>query len=174
MYMPGTHQAGETEFVHPLQDLIFTPKYRRGLLLELRHTLFSLDKQIVDKCNVYLAQPDTGSMLHQNVLTYMQGNHTRRPMFVAVCILDKVLSNPNFLQEFYILLVIFLQFTDIAKKEVAKHTLEPIFTRFFYCNPNFYSRFKTFVPGALPMQTVNQFIRNEMSLLLVATSVLMH
>jgi hypothetical protein len=155
---------------HPLQDLVFNPVLRRAILSELRHCLFVLDKKLIDRCKLYASQcKDTTMMEYQAARSYMTDNFTRRPLFIAVHAIDLVLANPNFLREFYLVLVVMLQFRDQVKLHTAPRTLEPVFRRFF-ASPSFYSRFQTFMPGSDPLQSVDEFIREEFSLLLLATS----
>ena len=168
-YMPG-HSTAQTDhpLEHPLQDIIFNAGLRRNVLLELRHALFVLDQDLIDKCNAFVeTKPDTTTMLYQSARSYMTDNFTRRPLFIAVHAIDLVLANPNFLREFFLVLVVFLQFHDQVKRHLAPHTLEPVFRRFF---SGFYDRFRTFMPGSDPMQSVDEFIRSEFSLLLMASS----
>jgi len=169
--MPGSHSASPANCLeHSLQDLVLIPALRRTLLQELRHCLFELDRELVDRCKAYLeGSPDEASMLYQTARSYMSEKYTRRPLYIAVHAIDTVLANPNFLREFYLILVVFVQFKDLAKKTVATHTLAPIFVRYFH---TFYSRFHTFMPGSARLQTVDAFIRSEFSLLLIATSIL--
>lgn len=171
--MPGESEpvAGHC-LEHPLEELIFNSSRRRDVLLELRHCLFVLDQQLIDKCKTYLENdPDTSSMVYQSARSYMTNNFMRRPLFIAVHAVDLVLANPNFLREFFLVLVVFLQMTDQVKLHLAPKTLEPVFRRYF-ASPSFYDRFQTFMPGSDPLQSVDMFIHAEFSQLLIATSLL--
>lgn len=171
--MPGfSEPVSGHVLAFPLQELIFNPLLRRNVLLELRHCLFVLDQRLIDKCRLYLANdPDTSSMQYQSARSYMTDNFMRRPLFIAVHSIDLVLANPNFLREFFLVLVVFLQMTDQVKLHLAPKTLEPIFRRYF-ASPSFYSRFQTFMPGSEHLQSVDAFIHAEFSQLLIATSLL--
>lgn len=165
--IPGTLEKGPDIFGTSLENLILDPIQRRNLLLELKRAILLLDREIVDICTEYLKNPDEESMIFRAASTYLRENITRRPLFVVAHTLSKVLANPNFLQEFYLILMIFVQFKDIAKEMVAPFTLQPIYLRFF---SGFYARFSTFVPGASKLQTADDFIRNEFMLLLTCIS----
>lgn len=169
--MPGESQPVYGHCLEfPLQELIFNSTRRREVLIELRHSLFVLDQMLIDKCRSYVKNdPDTSSMVYQSARSYMTDNFMRRPLFIAVHAIDLVLANPNFLREFFIVLVVFLQMTDQVKNHVAPKTLEPVFRRFF-ASPSFYSRFQTFMPGNDNLQSVDAFIHAEFSQLLIATS----
>jgi hypothetical protein len=166
-YIPGSSEKGEEIFGTSLENLILDPNHRRNILLELRRFVLLLDKEIVDLSHEYLNAPDEESMIFRAASTYLRENMTRRPLFVVAHTLSTVLANPNFLQEFYLILMIFVQFKDVAKEMVAPFTLKPIYLRFFN---GFYHRFTTFVPGASKLQTVDDFIRNEFMLLLTCIS----
>ena len=159
-------------FDQPLSDLILSHTSRRIILRELHSTLTELDREIEKRCNDYLSDPskmDESSMLYQTARNYASANLSRRPLIVALKTIEAVLGNPNFLREYYIILVIFVQFKDVVKSHVAPHTLEPVFRRYFN---DFYFRFQTFTPGSKKMQTAEQFIQAEFSLLLTAISIM--
>jgi hypothetical protein len=172
MAMPGANPSEGTNVLsHNLFDLVLSPEIRRKILLELRHCLFELDRRIVEISQAYLNDnPDESSMRYQTSRSYLSENYSRRPLFVAAKTVDGVLENPCFLREFYLVLVVFLQFKDVVKKYVAPNTLEPVFRRYF-CAVPFYTRFITFTPNATRMQTVDSFVREEFSLFLIAISV---
>jgi len=170
-YMPGESEPLDHHCLEfSLQELIFDSKNRRNVLLELRHCLFVLDQRLIDKCHLFLEnEPDTSSMVYQSARSYMTDNFMRRPLFIAVHAIDLVLANPNFLREFFLVLVVFLQMTDQVKLHLAPKTLEPVFRRYFAA-PSFYSRFQTFMPGSEPLQSVDAFIHAEFSQLLISAS----
>jgi hypothetical protein len=173
MAMPGANPSeGVNVLSHNLFDLVLSPGIRRKVMLELRHCLFELDRRIAEMSQAYLdGSPDESSMLYQTARSYLSENYTRRPLYVAAKTVDGVLDNPCFLREFYLVLVVFLQFKDVVKKYVAPNTLEPVFRRYF-CAVPFYTRFNTFTPNATRMQTVDSFVREEFSLFLIAISVM--
>jgi hypothetical protein len=151
-----------------LRELILTQNRRHDILKELRHCLFVLDNKIVQKCSDYLeTNPDADSMVYKTARNYLRKNFSRRPLFIAIHTIDQLLANPNFLREFYVILVVFVQFNNAAKKSVCPHTIEPVFGRYFG-QPSFYPRFQTFMPNSQRIQTVDQFIRTEFSHLLVS------
>lgn len=163
-------ERNEDVLAHSLFELVLKSDLRRNVLEELRNCLYELDGKIVEKCEAYLkkADADQTSMIYQTSRNYLRDNFSRRPLYVAIKTIDSVLANPNFLRELFIILVVFIQFKDVVKKSVAPNTTEPIF-RCYFGNPAFYSRFKTFLPEhGSKMQTVDSFIREEFSLLLIA------
>lgn len=170
--MPGFKDPIEQNpFLYSLAALVLEPSHRRNIVLELRYCLYLLDRQIVKKCQEFLnTSPDESSTTYQSARSYLGNNYTRRPLYVAAHALDYVLANPNFFKEFYIFLVVCIQFTDVAKKYIAPYTLEPVFRNFFKSSGSisFYSRFQTFMPNAKIMQSVDKFIMDEFSLFLIA------
>ena len=156
---------------YSLFDLILNPLNRTSVINELRECLHRLDLMIVTKCQAYLADdPDTNSMVYQTARNYLRENYTRRPLYISIQTLSKVLVNPNFFKEFFIILVVFVQFKDVVKRCIAPNTIEPVFRRYFG-KPSFYSRFKTFMPEGKKNQTVDNFIQSEFSLLLIALNI---
>jgi hypothetical protein len=152
----------------PLHEIILNAAQRRLIILELKKCLHELDDLIAKKCHEYLSQsPDVQSMLYQTAKSYLRENSMRRPLHTSLQTLNVVLANPNFLREFYIILVIFIQFKDVVKKDIAPHTLEPVFRRYFG-SPSFYSRFKTFMPNGKNIKTVHDFIQTEFSHFLIS------
>ena len=156
---------------HSLFELILNPYRRTAILHELKNCLKIIDEHIVKKSNAYLDNdPDVHSMVYQTARNYLRNNYTRRPLYVAIQSISSLIANPNFFREFYVLLTIFVQFKDVVKKDVAPHTTEPVFRQYFG-RPDFYSRFKTFMPEGEKLQTVNAFIQTELSLLLIALNI---
>lgn len=156
---------------HSLFDLIINPVHRTAILHELRACLHDLDARIVTLCQTYLENnPDVNSMLYQTARNYLRENYMRRPLYISIQTLSKLLANPNFFREFFAILVIFVQFRDVVKNDVAPHTIEPVFRRYFG-SPSFYSRFLTFMPDGKKNQTVDSFIHAELSHLLVAVNI---
>lgn len=164
-------QPDKSVLEHSLFDLILNPSQRTKIIHEFRNCLHELDARIVIKCQEYLSNnPDVNSMIYQTARNYLRDNYMRRPLYVSVQTLSKLLANPNFFREFFTILVVFVQFRDVAKQDVAPHTIEPVFRRYF-SNPNFYSRFLTFMPDGKKNQTVDSFIYAELSHLLVALNI---
>lgn len=163
----GTNTNDLNPLMHGLSPLILDPKNRRAVLIELRHTLLAIDKQIVDQSKTYLNGIDISSMAYQTVRTYLSSNECRNPIYIAIHTIDSVLKTPNFMKEFYIILVIFVQFKNVVKKYIAPLTPEPIFSKYFNY-VSFYSRFTTIMPNNKNMQTVTEFIHNEFSLFLTS------
>jgi len=157
----------ENALLHGLSPLILDAKKRRAVLIELRETLIAIDQEIVEQSKTYLKEIDISSMAYQTVRTYLSSNECRNPLYIAINTIDTVLKAPNFMKEFYIILVIFVQFKDVVKKYIAPLTPEPVFSKYFNF-VSFYSRFITIMPNNKNMQTVTEFIHNEFSLFLTS------
>lgn len=174
LYIPaGKYELDFTSvFSHPLQNLVLDTKLRNNALRALRNYLIDLDRAIVNACYAFIAtSTDEASITHKNAHGYLQDSIVRRPLYIAIHALEELLVNPNFLREFFILLLIFVQFENIAKKYVAPHTLQPVFMRYFG-HPGFYSRFHAFQPGTAFRHSANQFVFEEFSHFLVCITYL--
>ena len=175
LYIPAgkdTTKPLASVFSHSLEQLVFDGGLRQNAVRALRNYLIDLDRAIVDACHHYKeTNTDTESITYQNAQGYLRDSIRRRPLYIAIHALEKLLVNPNFFREYFILLVILLQFKDIAKTYVAPHTLQPVFARYFG-NPGFYTRVHSFLPGPKFRHNANEFIQSEFSQFLVCVSYL--
>ena len=175
MYMPGrpVWSSSTTCLNHSLDDLILKPDLRRILLQELLHTLYVLDEMLVDKGKQYLEiHHDTQkSGLYADVKKYITDSPTIRPFSVAAFYVQSVLNEPNFLREFFLVLMILTQFENLHLI-VRSYTHPLLYNHYFQCTDYLmYERLKTLVPGNIePLKTPDNFIRDELAFFLVCLS----
>lgn len=167
-----------------LDGLLLDPRARRRALQELLECLYIVDEHLSRLCNEHLQCQDSDaectSTQHDVAVARAETSMSFRSIVTSISIVQDVLVHPNFLKEFYLILVMFRMFDHFVDEAICPCTFEPVMARFFgdihnpQRQPHLYGRFETIIPSDYrPLTSAHEFTMDQFLLFWVAHSLTM-